>query len=79
MREVLMCWIIRPNIGKIDIIKYLENKEAMDCVSNGFAKRSNGVLTGAIGAIDGWLVKIRRSNNYMDGVTDPVPYYSRKF
>ena len=78
MREVLTYWIIKPNIGKIDIIKYLENKEAMDRVSNGFAKRSNGVLTGAIGAIDGWLVKIRRPNNHMDGVTNPVPFYSRK-
>ena len=36
MKEVLMYWIIKPNIGKINIIKYLSNTEAMDRVSRGF-------------------------------------------
>ena len=47
-------------------------------VSNGFSKRSNGVLKGVIGALDGWLVKIRRTCNKLDGATNHVPYYSRK-
>ena len=28
--------------------------------SNGFSKRSNGILKGAIGTLDGWLVRIQR-------------------
>ena len=53
MKEVLMYWIIIPNIGKINMMKYLNDIEAMNKVSQGFAKRSNGVLKGCIGAIDG--------------------------
>ena len=78
VREVLENWIIKPNIGKIDILKYLADEEAMNRVSHGFSKRSNGVLRGAIGAIDGWLVKIKRPNYLLDKVTNPVPFYSRK-
>ena len=39
---------------------------------------SGGILTGAIGAIDGWLVKIQRPNSYHDGMTNAVPFFSRK-
>ena len=78
MKEVLMYWIIKPNIGKINMFKYLSDIEAMNRVSRGFARRSNGVLKGCIGAIDGWLVKIRRPNSWLDGAINPVPFYSRK-
>ena len=44
----------------MDIIEYINDDEAMSKVALGFSKRSNGVLRGAIGAIDGWLVKIQR-------------------
>ena len=54
-----MYWTIILNIGKINMIKYLNDIEAMNKVSEGFAKRSNRVLKGCIGAIDGGLVKIR--------------------
>ena len=77
LNEVLIYWIIKPNIGKINMKKYLGDKEAMNRVSEGFSKRSNGVLKGAIGAIDGWLVKIRRPNYFMDGINNPVPFFSR--
>ena len=60
MKDVLANWIIKPNIGKINMLKYLNNFEAMSKVSKGFAVRSNGVLKGCIGAIDGWRVKIIR-------------------
>ena len=78
LEEVLNDWIINPNIDELDIIKYLSDKSVMNRVSNGFSQRSNGVLNGAIGALDGWLVKIRRPYQYMDGKTNPVPFYSRK-
>ena len=76
--EVLGEWIIDQNLGKMDILKYLCDKDAMARVSHGFSKRYNGVLKGIIGTIDGWLVKIRRPNLYFDGATNPVPYFSRK-
>ena len=73
-----MYWIIIPNIGEINIMNYLNDIEAVNKVSKGFAKRSNGVLKGYIGAIDGWLVKIRRPSIWLDGPMNPVPFYSRK-
>ena len=78
MKDVLANWIIQPNIGKIDMLKYLNNFEDMSKVSKGFAVRSNGVLKGCIGAIDGWLVKIVRPCSWWDGLINPVPFYSRK-
>ena len=47
---------------------YLENVDAMKKVSEGFSKRSNGILKGAIGAIDGRLVRIERSNYQRDKI-----------
>ena len=42
--------------------EYLSDREQMECVSNGFYTRSNGVFKGDIGALDGWLVRITRPN-----------------
>ena len=58
MYDVLLKWIIPSDIGMMNMIKYVGDDEAMDKVSNGFSKRSNGVLKGAIGALDCWLVRI---------------------
>ena len=47
--KVLKNWIIRPNIGNIDIESYLYDDAAMKRVAVGFSQRSGGVLKGAIG------------------------------
>ena len=60
MYQVLSEWIITPNIGKMNIAKYLSNDDAMARVSNGFSLCSDGFLVGVIGTLDGWLVRIRR-------------------
>ena len=36
MKEVLIYWIIKPNMGKINMIKYLKNIESMNRVSCDF-------------------------------------------
>ena len=76
--DVLVNWIINANIGKMDIVAYMNDEEAMRQVAVGFSKRSNGVLRGAIGAIDGWLVKIQRPWKIRDNVSDPASFFSRK-
>ena len=43
---------------------YLDDIKAMSTVSNGFSERSDGFLKGAIGAIDGWLVRVVRPSKY---------------
>ena len=50
----------------------------MHKVSVGFSQRSNGVLKGAIGAIDGWLVKITCPYESRDGIRNPSTFFSRK-
>ena len=76
--NVLRDWIKGPNIGGINMSKYLDDVEAIDSVSKGFSVRSNGVLKGAIGAIDGWLVRIIRPSCYADNVTSPTTFFFRK-
>ena len=78
LHEVLLNWIIKTGIGDLNMVKYLRHKEAMAKVSAGFSKRSNGVLQGAIGAIDGWLVRIVRPNWFRDGIKNPTTCFSRK-
>ena len=76
--KVLKNWIIQPNIGKIDIESYLSDDAAMKRVAIGFSRQSGGILKGAIGAIDGWLVKITRPWKFRDGITNPASFFSRK-
>ena len=75
MYYVINKWIIPSKIGDIDMKSYLEDEEAMARVSKGFSLRSNGVLKGAIGAIDGWLVKIIRPSWRLDRVRNPVAFF----
>ena len=54
----------------------MNDDEAMKKIAIGFSKRSNGVLRGAIGAIDGWLVKMHCPWNLFDNVTDSASFFS---
>ena len=71
-------WINKSKIGGINIYDYLSNEEAMRRVSIGFSKRSNGIFKGAIGALDGWLVRIIRPSFFRDGYRNITGFYSRK-
>ena len=55
MYEVQLKWIIVNDVGYINMLKYLNNK---NIISAGFSQRSSGVLMGAIGALDSWLLYI---------------------
>ena len=50
-------------------------------VADEFAKRSNYVINGCIGAIDGWIVKIRKPSITKDlyNASDPKSYFSWRF
>ena len=45
---------------------YLEDVTSMLQVSHGFSKRLDGFLKGAIGVVDGWLVRIVQPSKQMD-------------
>lgn len=57
---------------------YLTNIDAMTQVSTGFSARSNGVLIGAIGALDGWLVRIIEPSWRRDSLSNNINLFSRK-
>ena len=78
LHEVLLKWVIKTGIGDLNMVKYLGDKEAMERVSKGFSIRSGGVLKGAIGAMDGWLVRVVRPSWLIDGVRNPTTFFSRK-
>ena len=79
MYYVLSKWIIQPKIGGITMNDFLEDEAAMQKVSDGFSKRSNGVFKGAIGALDGWLVRIIRPSHWRDGILNITAFFSRIF
>ena len=78
LHEVLVHWVIATGIGDLNMVKYLGDKEAMARVSAGFSLRSNGVLKGAIGALDGWLVRIVRPSWFRHAIKNPTTFFSRK-
>jgi hypothetical protein len=58
--SVLAVWINDDSLIKINGLEYCSNDEEMQKVAMQFSISSNGILNGCIGAIDGWIVKIRR-------------------
>lgn len=44
-------------------------------VSDQFFNASQGVMSGCIGALDGWVVKIK-APSCLDDVRDPASFYS---
>ena len=78
MLDVPNNWINHSKIGGIDIYCYFGDKEAMADVSEGFSQRSNRILTGAIGAIDGWLVRIVWPSLWRDGFKNITAFFSHK-
>lgn len=79
LHTVLKDWICNDNWLEINFFKYLEDENAMKKVADQFAQgTSGGIISGCIGSIDGWLVKIKCPSASRDSVRNPGHYYSRK-
>ncbi len=76
-KEVVCNWLCHPLFYPIDGIKYCLNDDEMNSVALQFSNSSRGVVNGCIGALDGWLVKIKKPTK-RDGVDNPQSFYSRK-
>ena len=77
-QDVLRLWIIQTGIGGFNIHEYLLSEELMTVVAQGFSKRSGGILYGAIGAIDGWIVHITKPCWRYDMLKNISGFFSRK-
>ena len=58
-------------------IDYYKDEDRINAVARDFADGSNHLFSGCIGAMDGWIVKIRQPCK-KDGVLNPKSFYSRK-
>ncbi|KAL7464249.1 hypothetical protein ACHAXS_004587, partial [Conticribra weissflogii] len=76
--EVVNQWFLDDHFMRIDGIGYCMDDNRMENVAGKFCEESNGVFAGCIGALDGWLVKIKKPSVKRDGVQNPGSYYSSK-
>ena len=75
--EVINNWIRHPSFYPINGIEYCRNNDEMNAVALQFSQSSRGIICGCIGALDGWIVKVKKPST-RDGVKDPASFYSRK-
>ncbi len=78
--KVIKDWILDDRLVKINGIDYCEDEERMSKVALDFSIASKRVINGCIGAIDGWIVKIRMPSIGRDlhHNSNPATYFSRK-
>jgi|EP00979_Chaetoceros_neogracilis_P009196 hypothetical protein len=77
-KDVVNNWINDNRLVNINGKDFLEDEEKMKEAVLEFARHSNGLFVGAIGALDGWLVKIGKPRRRSDKVQNPGSYFSRK-
>ena len=59
VRYVINEWILHPRFYPIKVTSYCFDNDAMNEVALQFLWASKGVINGCIGALDGWIVKIK--------------------
>ena len=76
-RYVMKEWICRDDVIEINFYKnVLSNKQKMKTMRQDFAEKSYGLLSGCIGALDGWLVRINSPSIF--SCKNPGKYCNRK-
>ncbi|KAL7501986.1 hypothetical protein ACHAXN_000114, partial [Cyclotella atomus] len=60
LHHVIKEWILHDCLVKINGIEFCGDEERMGKVAREFAMKSNFVINGCIGAIDGWIVYIEK-------------------
>ena len=73
--DILLKCIIPSDIGIMNMTNYVGYNSAMDKVSIGFSQRSNGILKGAIGVFNSWLVRIVKPSWLRDKVKNPTTFF----
>ena len=78
LHETIEHWICNDEVICINGERYLNDLDHMKDVAKGFEENCRcGSFHGCIGALDGWLVKIKRPG-LNDNVTCPGDFFSRK-
>ncbi len=77
VKYVVNNWLVHESIYPINGVAYCQDDEKMQEVALQFSRASRGVNNGCIGALDGWIVKIRKPSR-CNGVENPKSFCSRK-
>jgi hypothetical protein len=56
-----MNWICDDRLDDISGVEYCNDEDRMNAVARDFADGSNHLFSGCIGAVDGWIVKIKKT------------------
>ena len=64
-------------LDEVECISFPRDKISLERASEGFGRRTNGVLDGCVGALDGWAPRLQRPRVTAD-CPNPSDYYSRK-
>ena len=76
-RQVVSEWFCCYGVMDIDFYRQVfQDSNNRKSITSNFSLRSDGVLDGCIGALDGWLVRIKCPSNWE--VKNPRKYFSRK-
>jgi hypothetical protein len=70
-------WLVHDSFYPINGVAYCRDKQQMQEVALQFSQASRGVINGCIGALDGWIVKIKKPQKG-DGVDNAASFYSHK-
>lgn len=77
VNDVIKNWICNDDVILVDYYKQvLYNNKNINIIKSTFAEKTEGIIGGCIGAVDGWLVKIFSPT--VKEVPNPGKYYSRK-
>ena len=74
---VIQEWILDDRLVKINGVEYMQDRVRLEEVARQYSQHSGGLLNGCIGAIDGWIVRIKKPSK-LDNVSNPGSFYSRK-
>jgi hypothetical protein len=77
VKYVVNNWLVHESFYPINGVAYCQDDEKIQEVALQFSCASRRVINGCIGALDGWVVKMRKPSR-CNGVENPQSFYSRK-
>jgi hypothetical protein len=77
VKDVVKDWLVHESFYPINGVAYCQHNEKMQEVAQQFSCASRGVINGCIGALDRWVVKIRKPS-HRNGVEIFHSFHIRK-
>ena len=75
-RMVVKHWFCNDDVIRINFFNVLQDGNELAKIRNDFGTKSDNVFSGVIGAVDGWLVRIRSPG--LNECENPGKYFCRK-